>query len=379
MANVESVLLKAALPKDAAPSTARDGAKAAEPKPAIVVDHVKISGDWVAARSPVFSNSGKDVAFLGSNMSSHNGCCALCVAAVPAAREGVASQPRTVLPVVGACAPLGAFPGIYAVRLPRRAWATDDASILVNTHWASALAAVRVDVRSGATERLISGPHGAGAAGDTAAPGARASVYVADTCGDDALLVVSSFDSPDAVQLAVRGDGASVNREGAVLPAAGEAPLRSILEAVEWRVLPVAPRDGGPAFETTLLLPRGARGLPLLVMPHGGPHSSWTTEFLSSIAFLVGASPGVGRDFVCLMFALQARGSPSHSSTTADPSVSAATPWNRCLAGSAPPMLPTCTMPHRWGCFQQVTQGGGGFAVYERVATGNAACFRGIR
>jgi len=231
------------------------------------------SEDW-SARSPRFSPDGSRLAFVVSaDSAAHFSCSKLCVASWP---EGAA--PKGVLPrevVVDIVhTPTGgkdSFPGLFLAseQLPRRVWLSDSRRMVLHSDWRSQRELVVVDTSApgGRVERLDAGKE----AGE-------GSWVLHDVCGDHVLASRSSpSQSPTAFVLRV-SEGCraeAVDLTGRLPKGKGAA----LLDDIEWSVTRVSPSDGGDgqAFDALLVQRKGgdAQGkVPLVVYPHGGPHSN---------------------------------------------------------------------------------------------------------
>ncbi|XP_027556817.1 acylamino-acid-releasing enzyme-like [Neopelma chrysocephalum] len=166
----------------------------------------------------------------------------------------------------------GAFPGIYCGALPGMCWAADSRRILLDTAQRSQQDMFVVDTATGATTLLTAdGPQGSW------------SVLTIDRD-----LLVARFSTPSCPPML----------KVAVLPAAGhEAQAQWIclqdappVPSISWGIRTLQPppeqehpQYGGLDFDAILLRPTEgptAQKPPLVVMPHGGPHSVFTAGWM---------------------------------------------------------------------------------------------------
>ncbi|NWI50017.1 APEH enzyme, partial [Calyptomena viridis] len=166
----------------------------------------------------------------------------------------------------------GAFPGIYCGALPGMCWAADSRRILLDTVQRSQQDVFVVDTATGSTTLLTAdGPQGSW------------SVLTIDRD-----LLVAGFSTPNCPPVL----------KVAVLPAAGhEAQAQWIclqdappVPSISWGIRTLQPppeqenpQYGGLDFDAILLRPREGPTTekpPLVVMPHGGPHSVFTAGWM---------------------------------------------------------------------------------------------------
>ncbi|NXF14180.1 APEH enzyme, partial [Smithornis capensis] len=166
----------------------------------------------------------------------------------------------------------GAFPGIYCGALPGMCWAADSRRILLDTAQRSQQDVFVVDTATGSTTLLT-------------ADGPRGSWSVLTIDRD---LLVARFSTPSCPPVL----------KVAVLPAAGhEAQAQWIclqdappVPSISWGIRTLQPppeqenpQYGGLDFDAILLRPSEgptAEKPPLVVLPHGGPHSVFTAGWM---------------------------------------------------------------------------------------------------
>jgi acylaminoacyl-peptidase len=238
---------------------------------------VRLSGTLLSAFSPRFNPSGTELAVVSADAAcvsgAHNAAAALHVLSWSAA--GVAGEPRCVLPVVAAPKQAGDFVGLFmAGQLVRSPWVSDT-ELLLCTTWGSADAVIHVDTATGAVRRITP-------------PQAEAGHWqLLDAAPGVCVAVVSTPQSPPC--LAVAEAPAWTWRH--VLPAAPE-PHSAALAALEWSIVdvPLPGRPAGAPAEVEAILlrrtPTDARPPPVILVPHGGPHTACVAGYVPSLAFL---------------------------------------------------------------------------------------------
>lgn len=266
------------------------------------------------------------IAFLGRSvpMTSHNGCIQLFSVAISA--EDV-SSPVPLTPIISIPSSLPtdstsmSFPGIFCDQLPRRCFVGSgaDVSVVLNTSWGSHDAVISVPLSSTDTcpqiHRLLLDNK---AVCGTSTSGSCSVLDVHQDTG--ALLFVSSSPSqPMALGLAVSvqnnayqsvfaasresnfGSPFSVWAKQTQVRSNVDAPVNlthtnqttlSLVSQVQSHVCNFVGSDGVP-FQAILLLPPSVGGdgdgnakSPVIVVPHGGPHSVLSTAFLTPYTFL---------------------------------------------------------------------------------------------
>lgn len=275
-----------------------------------------------SAMCPRLSPDGASLAYVSTDpVPWHSSCSRLIVADWARLAAGDADAARTVVDVVqdaGDCTDDSVFPGLWPATggigmIPPRPWLGDSRRLALSTSWRSREAVVVVDTRlegAAAVRRL-----------DAPAEGPLASLALLDAAGDALLVRASALNRPPAVYRTGLDGGsgwrlvsdptaealAAANATGAGLDDGFREALARVtgarvrvLRVESSRPLPArAPDGGGPgpaAFEAILLEPareQGAPPPPLVVFPHGGPHSADSTHYWGGVAFLASLGQAV--------------------------------------------------------------------------------------
>ena len=178
------------------------------------------------------------------------------------------------------------FPGLYLLELPERCFTSDD-RLLINTLWGSCLKIISVSLSSKTVSLLNCGDEeacdellcltsegGAVICSKRCDRAASLSYLPSITNGEDKLnMKALSLPSPISATKC-----SSITRS-------------SIAPGFSCRIktLQDPPKIEGAAkigIQSVLLLPEGKEKPPLIVVPHGGPHSCSTTSFVPSYAYL---------------------------------------------------------------------------------------------
>ncbi|XP_041281889.1 acylamino-acid-releasing enzyme-like [Onychostruthus taczanowskii] len=225
-----------------------------------------LSEDAKAVWSPRLSPDGCRIVYLENNvLGPHQQCSRLRM------YDWYTKHTSTVLEAVPRQA-WGAFPGIYCGALPGMCWAADSRRILLDTAQRSQQDVFVVDTATGTTTSLTAdSPQGS---------------WSVLTISRD--LLVARFSTPSCPPML----------KVAVLPAAGrEAQTQWIclqasppVPGISWGIRTLQPppeqehpQYGGLDFDAILMRPsEGPAGQkpPLVVMPHGGPHSVFTAGWM---------------------------------------------------------------------------------------------------
>ena len=234
-----------------------------------------------SALSPRFTPDGTQLVFLSHEAAlecgAHNATASLHALPWAGSRPASGGSARCVLPVVQRPTSAGAFPGLFpAAPLLRAPWLPDGRCVLASC-WGAGDAIIAIDLASGAVERLSSAAPGHWALLDVAAGCVAAAHSTPSTPAQLAVLYASAPGSPTWVPV-----------EAPEEPFAPDAT--TALAGLEHQLLPVAAPGSSPGdVECILLRPAQAQGAPpppVVLVPHGGPHSACVAAFLPSLAFL---------------------------------------------------------------------------------------------
>ncbi|CAM9383223.1 unnamed protein product [Scytosiphon promiscuus] len=279
-------------------------------------DHACLCPSWRLARSARFSPSGDRLVWLSreEGFDTHSGCFRLTSAPWDASKGALAGAPRTLVDVVDVPESAGAFPGLWVDDLPDDCWTPDGTSIYLTSAWGSRQSVVKVDAQTGEVERVV---EATAASGQDLTTGNEkdASASVLAVGGAGVYVAASSPNSPGGFAVIPPSRGQE-REEGAILgPAVGgisisssvrigrgsAAGMKRALGDVRWRIVSVPvpngaadakePKQEEQTIEAILLMPpqksgEPSKAVPLVVVPHGGPHGVVPTVFVPSYAFL---------------------------------------------------------------------------------------------
>lgn len=290
--------------------------------------HSCLCPSWRLARSARFSPSGNCLIWLSreEGFDTHGGCFRLTSAPWDADTGTVITGAlKTLIDIVrvpDTSSDGGGFPGLWVDNLPDACFTPDGSSVYITSAWGSRQSVVKVGVETGLVERVVAATTAArqdSTTGDS--NDASASVLAVGKGG--VYVAASSPNSPGGFAVLSPQTG-----EAIVGPTVGGAlvtpsvrmkrervvGLKTALGGMRWSVLsiPVEGKDSGevpqqhPPFEAILLMPppppqqvgepappKGKDGkVPLVVVPHGGPHGVMPTVFVPAYAFLC-ATQGV--------------------------------------------------------------------------------------
>eukprot|EP01083_Nonionella_stella_P038349 104341_1 len=232
---------------------------------------VCLTPDDVSAQIPRFSPDGKKLAYLTTDaVQVHYSCCRLRLMSWPD------REIRTLVEIVRNPKSIDEFPGFYVWMAPRRLWSDDGRYLFHTSDWRSSTSVVRVHSDSGTVERIPVPDLGTG-------QHATACVELLHVSGDQLLCRVSDPITPTSVWLLSGAGGHLSDAKWARVTATVASPC---LEGLEWRTEQVVPKispkgDLNLGFDAVLVLPKknSDRLPPLVLHPHGGPHSNYDSRF----------------------------------------------------------------------------------------------------
>ncbi|KAJ1369080.1 hypothetical protein KIN20_030473 [Parelaphostrongylus tenuis] len=171
------------------------------------------------------------------------------------------SYPSVVVPIVEEVERACQFPGLSYLQTVQRCWASNDRLIL-GTAWRSKMELLAINISNGKVDRLTN--HGQ----------CHGSWRVLDVAEDKILAVVSAPNRPPALLLGT-------------IPAKGrEITRRKNLLNYSWQLVGFQ-RGGDTPYEGVFMLPNDGESLPLVVVPHGGPHgvslAGWPSRSILSL------------------------------------------------------------------------------------------------
>ncbi|GAQ80280.1 Dipeptidyl aminopeptidase [Klebsormidium nitens] len=254
---------------------------------------VELTPGISSAFSPRFSPDGCTLVFLSARAAvdsgAHNATNSLHTIPWPH-NEG--AQITTVIDVKGAPRDVHDFPGLYCLQLPRRPFLADGKTVILSTAWRSVPAVLSVDLTRKDDEALTR---------ICVSSTADCAVSLLDVSPGLIAAAESSPSRPPVLRLFRPSAAGAWEREDAP-PAAVpfsekvETALRSLRFEVLQIPVPSSPSgDELPAgaklpFDAVLVESTSGNdapgSAPLLLAPHGGPHSAIPTSWIMSYAFL---------------------------------------------------------------------------------------------
>lgn len=253
------------------------------------------------ARSPRFYKTGNCLCFLGnkSGYVSHNGTQTLYYI------QGLnyEDEPTEVLPVVNVPSNSSDFPGIYSNNIPKNGFVSDD-KIVLNSAWGSVDSIILVSLSNKSVTRL-SLEITKGLSLDNPSEWNNASDYSVQLLDANDGKILFTYSSPSTTQQF----GVYDTVKNLVIPAFNDnsycikwkSPNKSVgptclgslkesVRSIRWKVFNFKDSSGIP-FDGVLLLPPASstttRPLPGVIVPHGGPHSNFSTSFVAGYAYLI--------------------------------------------------------------------------------------------
>ncbi|XP_063931578.1 acylamino-acid-releasing enzyme-like isoform X2 [Zophobas morio] len=167
------------------------------------------------------------------------------------------------------------FPGLYVTSLPQRCWvqlSKQKEAILLTSQWRSLSAALLVELNTSTVWRC------------TTNAASISSLRAFDAVGNFLLLSSSTPSSPPGLVLLKVTDNSKDER------LTFDSKALTDLEQldIKWGIYPVSlPHSPKETFEIIVTSPKGKCGpFPLIICPHGGPHSAYSAAFDERNAFL---------------------------------------------------------------------------------------------
>lgn len=261
------------------------------------------------SRSPRFSSPSNGVATLAylcntKGFDTHNGCMALhtknwCLAK-GAVQEGTQ---RVVVDVVSLPGERGdeskisglGFPGLFLNQLADKCFSADGKSILTHTYWGCVITVISIDLSTGDVKPvkfdLLDRKDGK-----------PSQQFLCFTEDGGAIVTQSEVNKPTVLgylpsTFLTNGEGDTQVLANLPPVAASSSPSpgssgssHASGPGYSYRIINIQPDHGDVRVDVNsiLLLPNdaGDEKLPLIVVPHGGPHSATTTSFVPSYSYL---------------------------------------------------------------------------------------------
>ncbi|VDM53202.1 unnamed protein product [Angiostrongylus costaricensis] len=208
-----------------------------------------IGTENVAVEYPSFSPDGRTLVYFQRAADGPHQSVVECVKA-PWPYDG--SPPSVIVPIVQEVERPCQFPGLSFLQIVQRCWASNGRLIL-GTAWRSKMELLAIDVSNGKIDKLTN--HGQ----------CHGSWKVLDVADDKILAVVSAPNRPPALLL---GTIPSIGQE---ITVRGSFSKRKHLLNYSWQLVGFQ-RGGDTPYEGVFMLPNESESIPLVVVPHGGPH-----------------------------------------------------------------------------------------------------------
>lgn len=251
----------------------------------IGTEAIPITPKHLSAFSPRFSEKG-DMVFLSQENAIKSGVhsatpCLYAISAddIISIMKGSHAEARCLQDTCFYSRDSEVFPGLYTTVLPEYSIVNIDGKdiIFITVQWKSCLAVVGVDIASGELKRV--------------SPVSDSSwSFLGLSSNGWIMLHESSPNCPSKISVGKAGFDA-LNLTQIRIPDLDGYPksVHAALAAIQHKVLDVEAYDCSTndiqSFEATLIHSGEAR--PTLLMPHGGPHSAYSTQFVGSISFMV--------------------------------------------------------------------------------------------
>ena len=224
-----------------------------------------------AVNSPVFSPDGTHLAYLENNQGGpHFQCSRLNVC------DWSTKSTITLKDIVMDVPSASCFPGLFTLALNERCWFNDGKRIVISTKWRSKEELIVIHTETGEVTRLTEDP--------------QIGTWVLLDVDDDVIL--ASCSSPNQPQYLVIGKLPSLGQENTIEWLKLDNP--QAIPDIHWEIFSIdGPADGVHQTFSTINyeyivlspMPVGSDGKrPMIIFPHGGPHSVFSADFVLSSA-----------------------------------------------------------------------------------------------
>jgi acylaminoacyl-peptidase len=239
------------------------------------VEKITPNDEWNVLR-PVFSPDGSTlIYFTTGKVPYHNTCKRLM------AMNWSTKETRVVVDYVEDVKSPNDFPGLYSIDLPQYCWTKDSRYCYINSCRRSVDAIYRIEPASGKVERVKN-------------ENQEQSMFFIATTSDGRILAYES--SPSLPYRLLIGtpdqslDGMLSMKWTEIDNCFNNMPeyLAEKIKSISWQIINVPTIDKTTSFECIVLEPvrkDKSEPVPLIMTPHGGPHSSYTTMYMMNYAY----------------------------------------------------------------------------------------------
>ncbi|KAK3828851.1 MAG: Alpha/Beta hydrolase protein [Benniella sp.] len=242
-----------------------------------------LTNELKSARSPRLNKDGTTLVFLSNNVNGpHASCAKLCKIDVASGKVS------TVVDIVRKADPTTGFPGLYIDQLPTHLWISPT-KIVTSSIWRSRRTLLAIDVESGDVEELTPADQ---------FPGSTMGLYT------DSRWILATYSTPtEPGRLLLGSTNADLGKLGKIhfteLESNKVEKAKAFYQPHTWSIVDKIPGQL-ESLEVILLEPFksdsasqkssavGGSKPPLVVFPHGGPHSAFSNEFVMLPLVLVG-------------------------------------------------------------------------------------------
>ncbi|KAF9206547.1 hypothetical protein BGZ49_002271 [Haplosporangium sp. Z 27] len=252
-----------------------------------------LTGDLKSARSPRLNPEGTTLVFLSNPINGpHAGCAKL------SKLDTTSGAISTVVDYVRKADSKTGFPGLYIDQLPKNVWASST-KVITSSTWRFRRTLISIDINSGAVEELTP---------PSKYPGSTTALF------SNSKWILSTYSTPVEPWVLLLGQVDTDNKSDikvhfSTLESSKVEKAKTFYQPHSWSIINKIP-DQLESLETLFLEPfkfntesqkasavSGSKP-PLVVFPHGGPHSGFVAEFSVLVLVLV----GLGFSVACVNF-----------------------------------------------------------------------------
>eukprot|EP00612_Vaucheria_litorea_P001100 CAMPEP_0171459608 /NCGR_PEP_ID=MMETSP0945-20130129/4823_1 /TAXON_ID=109269 /ORGANISM="Vaucheria litorea, Strain CCMP2940" /LENGTH=742 /DNA_ID=CAMNT_0011985659 /DNA_START=140 /DNA_END=2364 /DNA_ORIENTATION=- len=259
----------------------------------IEIEHKAMTQNDILALFPRISKCGEKLVWLSrkEGFSTHSGAFRLALGNL--SDDGQIEAQKNLVDITVNPASDEEFPGLWSSSLPSACWAKNNSEIFLSSNLRSRECVLKINADDGKVEIVNEGK-----GFDESLPKSSASVLSVGSQGRNALISFSNPNSPKKCAVYLHNGkmicgpdfGPISITKDVKVPKELISKAKQSFEGLQFEVLKFKPKNENLSFEAILIKPNSSEkvAFPLIVIPHGGPHSAHSTSFVAEYAFLCG-------------------------------------------------------------------------------------------